>query len=156
MLEFNNRPPSKLEISPDIRPNNLAVIESLRNWTCCQFWIYLSCWPIPPANFCIALAGRQLSVLFQSRSPRIKWTVSRDFNQLKFIIHSLDVLNSYIYKSLGWILSQILVSDSLIFNPNLSSASQSSGSQFLVAKLVEDDDPQVYEGHGEMTPYFRS
>ncbi len=70
-LEFNNRPLSKLEKSPDIRPNILAVIESLRNWTCCQFWIYLSCWPIPPANFCIALACYQLSALLKSRSPRI-------------------------------------------------------------------------------------
>jgi hypothetical protein len=78
---------------------HLALIESLRNRTCCQFWIYLSCWPaIPPANFCIALAGRQLSVLLKSFAAH-KWTMSRDFNQLKFIFHSLDVLNSYIYKS---------------------------------------------------------
>ncbi len=94
------------EISRYTTQHILAVIESLRNRTCCQFWIYLSCWPIPPANFCITLAGYQLSVLLQSCSPRIKWPVSRE---LKFIIHSLDDLNSYIYKSWIGFLSNVCI-----------------------------------------------
>jgi hypothetical protein len=69
---------------------HLALIESLRNWTCCQFWIYLSCWPIPPANFCSACrlpAFSPLSITFAAH----KWTVSRDFKSVE-IYYKMSII----------------------------------------------------------------